>query len=248
MLQQTQAARVEPIFEAFVDRFPTVQALAGASRADVVRAWEGLGYHRRAVALHEASRRIVAEHGGAVPSDPVVLRTLPGIGPYTASAVAAIAFGAPLAAVDTNVRRIVARSRLGAEPDEVPAATLGAEAQTACDPREPGAWNQAMMDLGREVCRTRPRCEVCPLAAACAFHAAGREGRPSGRRQPPFEGSIRQVRGAVLVTLRRRERATFAQLARDTGHPPDRLREALEGLARDGVVEPGPRGTYRLPV
>jgi A/G-specific adenine glycosylase len=200
------------------------------------------------VALHEASRRIVAEHAGAVPSDPAVLRTLPGIGPYTASAVAAIAFGAPLAAVDTNVRRIVARSRLGAEPDEVPAATLAAEAQTACDPREPGAWNQAMMDLGREVCRTRPRCEVCPLAGACAFRAAGREGRPSARRQPPFEGSVRQVRGAVLATLRRRERATLAQLARDTGHPPDRLREALEGLARDGVVEAAPRGSYRLPV
>ena len=247
MLQQTQAARVEPIFEAFVERFPTVTALAEAPRADVLRAWAGLGYHRRAVALHEAAARIVAEHGGRIPSDPVSLRALPGVGPYTSSAVASIAFGAPLAAVDTNVRRIVARSRLGAEPDEVPPATLAAEAQVACDPKDAGAWNQAMMDLGREVCRARPRCETCPLARGCAFLAAGREGRPSTRRQPAFEGSTRQVRGAVLAVLRTEDRATVAELARCTGHAVARVREALDGLTRDGVVEPGPRGTYRLP-
>jgi A/G-specific adenine glycosylase len=224
-----------------------VEALAEGSRADVVRAWEGLGYHRRAVALHAAAQRIVAEHGGRVPADPVALRSLPGIGSYTASAVASIAFGAPLAAVDTNVRRIVARSRLGAEPDEVAPAALAARAQEACDPNDPGAWNQAMMDLGREVCRTRPRCERCPLARACAFHAAGREGRPSTRRQPPFEGSMRQVRGDVLAVLRTDDRATVTRLARDTGHQVARVREALDGLTRDGVVEPGPRGTYRLP-
>ncbi len=247
MLQQTQAARVEPIYGSFVERFPTVEVLAGASRADVVRAWEGLGYHRRAVALHAAAQAIVSHHGGQVPADPAALRSLPGIGPYTASAVASIAFGAPLAAVDTNVRRIVARSRLGAEPDEVAPTVLTALAQEACDPDDPGAWNQAMMDLGREVCRTHPRCGLCPLARACAFHAAGREGRPSTRRQPPFDGSLRQVRGAVLAILRREDRATATRLARDTGHPVARVREALDGLARDGVVEPGPRGTYRLP-
>ena len=247
MLQQTQAARVEPIFEAFMARFPTVRALAEAPRADVVRAWEGLGYHRRAVALHEAARTIMADHGGKVPRDAVALRALPGVGPYTASAVASIAFGAHLAAIDTNVRRIVARSRFGSEPDEVPPAELAAEAQASCDPADPGGWNQALMDLGREVCRTIPRCDVCPLEGLCVFRAAGRVGRPSSRRQPAFEGSLRQVRGAVLAVLRREEGATVARLVRDSGFADDRVREALDGLTRDGVVEAGPRGTYRLP-
>lgn len=247
MLQQTQAARVEPIFEAFLARFPTVRALAEAPRADVVRAWEGLGYHRRAVALHEAARRIVVEHDGEVPSDPTALRALPGIGPYTASAVASIAFGAHVAAIDTNVRRIVARSRFGSEPDEVLPVDLAAEAQAACDPTDAGGWNQALMDLGREICRTTPRCDTCPLEGTCAFRAAGRVGRSSFRRRSVFEGSLRQVRGAVLAVLRRKDRATVARLARDSGFDDDRVREALDGLTRDGVVEAGPRGTYRLP-
>jgi A/G-specific adenine glycosylase len=121
MLQQTQASRVEPAFVAFCERFPTVEALAAASRADVLRAWAGLGYNRRAVRLHGAAREIVERHGGRVPPSLDVLRTLPGVGPYTASAIASIAFGAPVVAVDTNVRRIVARVAFGAEPDEVPA-------------------------------------------------------------------------------------------------------------------------------
>jgi A/G-specific adenine glycosylase len=246
MLQQTQASRVEPVFEAFLERFPSADALATASRADVVRAWEGLGYHRRAVALHEAARAIVREHGGRVPSDPAALRALPGVGPYTASAVAAIAFGESVAAIDTNVRRIVARSRLGAEPDEVPASELAAEAQAACDPRDPGAWNQASMDLGRAICRPAPRCDACPLAPGCAFRAAGRTGRRSSRRQPPFEGSRRQARGGVVAVLRREDSATVAGLARESGFPETRVREALVGLVLDGIVEPAPRGSYRL--
>lgn len=246
MLQQTQASRVEPVFEAFLARFPTAEALATAPRADAVRAWEGLGYHRRAVALHGAAVAIVREHRGRVPRDVAALRALPGVGPYTASAIAAIAFGAPVAAIDTNVRRIVARSRLGAEPDEVPVATLATEAQTACDPDDPGGWNQALMDLGREVCRPTPRCDVCPLAHGCAFRASGRVGRPSSRRQPPFEGSRRQVRGAVLSVLRRSDRATAARIVRDTGFTSERVGEALDGLVLDGIVEPTSRASYRL--
>ena len=123
MLQQTQAARVKPIFEAFVARFPGVAALAAASRADVLRAWAGLGYNRRAVALHEAARAIVREHRGRVPNDVGALVRLPGMGPYTASAVASIGYGAPVAALDGNVRRVVARAVRGAEPDEVPSRT-----------------------------------------------------------------------------------------------------------------------------
>jgi A/G-specific adenine glycosylase len=200
------------------------------------------------VALHESARVIVRDHGGVVPRDPVALRALPGIGPYTASAVAAIAFGAPVAAVDTNVRRIVARARLGSEPDEVPAARLAQEAQAFCDPSDPGAWNQALMDLGRAVCRPAPRCDECPLARWCAFRAAGRVGRSSSRRQPAFEGSRRQVRGAVLAVLRARDRATLVRLVSETAFTQERVLEALEGLVGDGVVEATSRGSYRLPL
>lgn len=115
MLHQTQASRVEPVFAAFVRRWPSARALAAASRAEVVKAWSGLGYNRRAVALHEAARVIVAEHGGRVPRSLGALRRLPGVGPYTAAAVASIAFGEPVPLVDTNVRRVLARAELGVD-------------------------------------------------------------------------------------------------------------------------------------
>jgi A/G-specific adenine glycosylase len=198
------------------------------------------------VAVHEAARTIVTDHAGEVPRDPALLRELPGVGPYTASAVAAIAFGERVAAVDTNLRRIVARVAFGAEPDEVAAHELAAAAQRSCDPVDPGAWNQALMDLGREVCRPSPRCDVCPLARGCAFRGSGKTGRRSSRRQPAFEGSLRQVRGAVLAELRRRDPASVARLARASGHPAERVLEALDGLTRDGVVQPRPRGTFAL--
>ncbi|MGZ4133009.1 MAG: A/G-specific adenine glycosylase [Actinomycetota bacterium] len=245
MLQQTQASRVEPVFEAFLARFPTVEALARASRADVLKAWSGMGYNSRAVRLHGAARGIVERHGGRVPPALDLLRTLPGVGPYTASAVASIAFGQPVVAVDTNVRRIVARVAFGSEPDEVPAAALSAAAQRWVDPDAPGDRNQALMDLGREVCRAAPRCELCPLSPWCRFRRSGRAGRPSTRRQPAFEGSRRQARGRVVEALRARPSATVTQLVDATGFDEERVRGAVDGLVRDGVVAVG-RGRVRL--
>ena len=171
MLQQTQASRVVEAFPVFMDRFPDVGSLAEASRGDVLRAWGGLGYPRRAASLHEAARRIVRDHDGSVPSDLSALLALPGIGPYTAAAVTSIAYGAPVAAIDTNVRKVMARLEFAAEPDEV-ADTDVVEAASRWLAREaPGDWNQAVMNLGREVCRPTPRCDACPLAGACAFRA-----------------------------------------------------------------------------
>jgi len=246
MLQQTQAPRVVPIFTSFLERFPTVAHLAAAPRDHVLRAWAGLGYHRRAVAVHEAARVMRDHHGGRVPADPDALRTLPGVGPYTASAVASIAFGLPVAVVDTNVRRITARYLRGAEPDEVAPATLAADAQSWLDASRPGDWNQALMDLGRVVCRPTPRCQDCPLIVGCRFAAAGRLGRPSVRRQPPFEGSRRQVRGRVVAALRESDPATTAGLSRATGFPAERIAEAVDGLVRDGVLEQAQRGRVRF--
>lgn len=235
MLQQTQAARVVPAFERFLGRFPTVAALADASRADVVRAWEGLGYNRRAVALSEAARAIVRDHGERVPGDPEELKRLPGVGPYTAAAIASFAYGASIAAVDTNVRRVVARARLGREPGEVRRDTLDDEAGRWLDRRHPAEWNQALMDLGRKICRREPRCEACPIAADCRARSRSRRSRLAPRRAAPFEGSMRQVRGGIVRVLRRRS-ASVGELAVQTGFPVERIVDALGALVRDGLV------------
>jgi A/G-specific adenine glycosylase len=247
MLQQTQAARVAPAYRGFLRRFPTIQDLARSSRADVVVAWSGLGYHRRAVALHDAARQIVGELDGRVPAHVETLRTLPGVGPYTAAAVASIAFGVPVAAVDTNVRRVTARAWAGTEPDELPDAELSRLALEAIDREDPRTWNAALMDLGRIVCRPRsPRCDECPLAGACRFRASGRIGRRSAsRRQSAFEGSFRQIRGSIVAVLRERPSATDQELREATGVSLEDLGAALGALVRDGVVEVI-RGRVRL--
>jgi A/G-specific adenine glycosylase len=235
MLQQTQAARVVPAFERFLGRFPTVAALADASRADVVRAWEGLGYNRRAVALSGAARAIVLDHYERVPGDPEELMRLPGVGPYTAAAIASFAYGATIAAVDTNVRRVVARARLGREPGEVRRDTIDDEAGRWLDRRHPAEWNQALMDLGREICRPEPRCEACPIAADCRARSRSRRRRLAPRRAARFEGSMRQVRGRIVGVLRRRS-ANVGELAVQTGFPVERIVDAVGALVRDGLV------------
>jgi A/G-specific adenine glycosylase len=253
MLQQTQASRVVPAYRAFLVRFPTVSSLARARLRDVVTEWGSLGYNRRAVALWGSARAIVRDYGGTVPAEPVVLQELPGIGPYTAAAVASVAFGSTAAAIDTNARRIVARFFLAAEPDDVSPREVRALAEAWLDRRDPGAWNQALMDLGREHCRPRPRCDGCPLRASCRFVAEGREPKPARRRQPAFEGSFRQVRGAVVRALRAHGQSSLAALARETGVPLERVARAVSALATDGLVQAGataragrPGGRVRL--
>jgi A/G-specific adenine glycosylase len=245
MLQQTQASRVVPAFESFLRRFPTVRALAAAARGDVVREWGGLGYNRRAVRLSEAARVVVRDHGGRIPRDPVTLRELPGIGPYTAAAVASLGFGEPVAVVDTNVRRVVSRVHLGLDGHEVPARQAWGLAEGWLDRDDPVTWNQALMDLGREVCRPKPRCGVCPLARVCRFRRARSVAVRGPSRQGPFEGSSRQVRGAVVRALRSHPSLTRTRLADETGFPPERIDAAVGTLAADGLIE-DERGEVRL--
>ena len=205
MLQQTQVSRVVPAYLRFLEQFPTPAALAEAPLADVLRAWKGLGYNRRAAALWRAAGVIVAEHGGVVPSDPVALGKLPGIGPYTAAAVASFAFGAAIPAVDTNLRRVVARHRLGRAT--APPAEVGRAAAAWIDRADPGAWNAALMDLGREVCRPEPLCSAAPLRRGCRFRAAGeRRGAaagsgPSGLDAPVRGRIVDAVRGGSSVNV-----------------------------------------------
>jgi A/G-specific adenine glycosylase len=253
MLQQTQAARVAPLYRAFLRRFPTVGALAEAERAEVIRAWNGLGYNRRAVALSNAARVIVAELGGRVPCDPDELRRLPGVGPYTAAAVASLAFGVPVPALDTNVKRVVARFVLGAEPHEVRPSAVADAAAKFVDREDPGRWNQAVMDLGREVCRPIPRCGSCPVAGGCRSLKAGRPGTPAPRRQGPFQGSFRQLRGRVVRAIATGEARTVGAVAARTSESTQRVALAIRALVADGVVRAGrtaldgnPRGRVEL--
>lgn len=253
MLQQTQAGRVVPVFRRFVGRFPSVRDLATAPRADVIRAWAGLGYNRRAVRLHEAAHAIVRDHRGRVPRDLDALGRLPGVGPYTAAAVASIAFGMPVPAIDVNVARVVARHRLGREPHEGRSRDVEEAARAWIAVERPGDWNQAVMDLGRVHCRATPRCAGCPLAGDCAFRRSGRAPAPRPGGQGRFEGSRRQLRGAIVHAVRSGPRSLGA-LVRSTGRPLDEVAEAIRGLATDGLLAIGPaaaagdpRGRVRLP-
>src|SRR4051794_23554174 len=211
MLQQTQVARVEAAWIRFVAQFPTPSALAGAAPADAIRAWSGLGYNRRALNLWRAATRIVERHGGQVPRRLEDLLQLPGIGPYTARAIAAISFRTPVAAVDTNVRRVVLR--LHGEPDSRLAQAL---ADRLVDPDRPDRWTHAVMDIGATRCRPRvPQCAACPLVSFCAFASArdggastpdrsgqmpiGEVGRPP---VPRFEETSRWLRGRIVDRLR----------------------------------------------
>ncbi len=226
MLQQTQALRVVPYYERWLARFPNVSALAAAPARDVLAAWSGLGYNRRALALRAAARIVAA---GGWPAD---LRTLPGVGPYTAAAVAAFAWDRQVAAVDTNVRRVLER-RDGVRRGP---AALAARAAALLPPGRAAAFNQAMMELGATVCRPRaPRCGACPVAAGCAGPPP-----PSPRRaaRPRFESSDRWARGRVLAALVAGEEPPVAG---------DRRARALAGLERDGLVVREPDGSVRLP-
>jgi A/G-specific adenine glycosylase len=253
MLQQTQASRVAPAYSAFVQRFPTVEALAAAGRRAVIRAWSGLGYNRRAVWLFEAASKIVAEHGARVPSDTEALRELPGVGPYTAAAVASIAFDAPVPAVDTNVRRVIARVVNGREAEALSLRDGHLLARQWLDPTAPGEWNQALMDLGREICRPLPRCDHCPLATHCIYRRRGSAEVRSARRtsryrvSAPFDGSFRQLRGGIVATLRDRTVVTLGTLAGLTGRPLPEVTAAVNALAQDGLVRAGPAAAAGRP-
>jgi A/G-specific adenine glycosylase len=249
MTQQTQIGRVEERWPAFMAAFPTPAAMAAATPADVIRAWRGLGYNRRALGLHRAAVAIAAA-GGAVPGDVDSLMALPGIGPYTARAVAAEAFGLPVGAVDVNVRRVVGRI-VAADPSLLSSAALQAAADALVDLREPGAWTHALMDIGATVCRpARPSCPACPARPWCRTARTTADARPMPPRAPsrrpparepagiPFERTTRWLRGRIVDRLRDAPPGTALALDEPVGtHSAQAVTLALAGLARDGIVE-----------
>ena len=243
MAQQTQATRAAEGWTSWMARFPSVEALASAPVADVLRAWAGLGYNRRAVHLHRAAQAIVAKHGGRVPSSVDELEALPGVGPYTARAVAAIAFGEPVGAVDVNVKRVLGRIVAGG-PDGLSASGMQAVADASVPRDRAGPWTHALMDVGQRVCRPRrPNCADCPAIAWCAYAAGVRpkavvgDAPPRTRRpEPAFQSTNRWLRGRILARARDAHGWTGFDAAIGD-HGPGAVRAAAIALARDGLLD-----------
>lgn len=239
MLQQTQVVRVLPYYTAWLERWPTFGALAAASPADVIREWRGLGYNRRGLNLHRLATVVTAEHGGSLPGDPSVLRRLPGIGLYTASALRSFAFEQPVAVADTNIARVVARTALGAANQrEVLPSQLQSMLGAILPSRSVRDHNLALMDLGAMVCSARsPDCGACPVARHCGWLSAGKPGKEAiPRPLPRFETTARFARGRIVDALREcpAEESELAALlpARHAA----KVGTYLAGLERDGLA------------
>ena len=255
MAQQTQAARAAVYWTRFLIEFPTVEALADATPAAVLRAWRGLGYNRRAIALREAAIAIVRDHDGHVPDDIEALERLPGVGPYTARAVAALAFGRPVGAIDVNVRRVLNRV-LGGSLSAFSPAELQVIADASVPLDSPGPWTHALMDIGATFCKPGvPRCESCPAQHACHYAAArDRQEPPAHRmreRPAAFETTSRWLRGRILDLLRDADGNAWSQIPGSIGtHEHAAVARAVEALGRDGLLERDPTdpNRARLPI
>ncbi|MGW6746126.1 A/G-specific adenine glycosylase [Streptomyces sp. NPDC055025] len=252
MLQQTPVSRVLPVYEQWLARWPRPADLAAEAPGEAVRAWGRLGYPRRALRLHGAAQAITERYGGDVPREHAQLLSLPGIGEYTAAAVASFAYGQRHAVLDTNVRRVFARAVTGVQYP--PNATTAAERKLARallpeDAATAARWAASSMELGALICTAKnEECARCPIAARCAWRLSGKpahEGAP--RRGQTYAGTDRQVRGRLLAVLRDTV-GPVAQTALDAvwDEPVQRAR-ALDGLVADGLVEPLENGVYRLP-
>ncbi len=251
MLQQTPVNRVVPAWNSWMGRWPAPVDVAGATPADVVRQWAGLGYPRRALRLHACASVLLDRHGGMVPQADAELRALPGIGEYTAAAVRAFAFDQRSVVLDTNVRRVLARLVAG-QPQPPPGLTnderQAAESLVPVGGAAAARWSAAVMELGALVCTaTSPRCDECPVAQRCAWVRDGRPPVTRKRRAQRFAGTDRQVRGRIMALLRRVpggvDRAEIDRLWSDG----QQLERALQALVADGLVESGDGRHFRLP-
>lgn len=250
MLQQTPVVRVLPIWEEWMARWPTPKALAAEAPGEAVRHWGRLGYPRRALRLHACAQAITDAHGGEVPSDHATLLGLPGIGEYTAAAVASFAYGGRHAVLDTNVRRVF--SRAVSANEYPPTATSAAErrlAEALLPAVGAARWGVAVMELGALVCTARaPRCADCPIASACAWRLAGKPPHDGpARKGQSYAGTDRQCRGRLLAVLRDAHGAVPKAALDVVWDDPVQRERALDGLITDGLAEVLDEGTYRLP-
>ena len=249
MLQQTQVNRVIPKYQHFIEKYPTPQECSEAPPSSIIEAWEGLGYNRRAINLHRTSRVIVETHGGKVPETLKDLLELPGIGPYTARAILCFAFEEDIGVVDVNIHRIISRvTGKALSPLE-----MQIKADNFVPAGEGWIWNQALMDLGSDVCGSRsPDCCRCPLMSHCLWKGQGpapaKRKTSSNSLNQSFEGSDRQGRGKLVNTLRNR-RVILSELEEVMGWngDPERCRRVAAGLVKDGLVEYDDKAGYGLP-
>jgi len=251
MLQQTPVARVEPVWREWMARWPSPADLTAVAPADVIRAWGKLGYPRRALRLREAAVAVVERHGGVVPADVAALEALPGVGTYTARAVACFGYGQPQPVVDTNVRRVVARLLHGwAEAGNARAADLtDIESLTPLDPARATRFSVAAMELGALVCVARtPRCGGCPVRDRCAWRLAGSPAHDGPtRRVQKFTGTDRQVRGRLLDVLRAASEPVDAAALEPAWEEAVQRGRCLDSLLADGLVEQTADGLFTLP-
>ncbi len=252
MLQQTPVARVLPVHEAWLVRWPSPAALAADPTGEALRMWGRLGYPRRALRLHAAATAIVADHGGEVPAAYDDLLALPGIGDYTAAAIASFAFGRRHVVLDTNVRRVLGRAVGGSELPSVSVTRGERETASGLMPEEPAraaTWAVAVMELGALVCTARdPRCEVCPIAQDCAWLAAGRpayDGPP--RRGQAWTGTDRQCRGRIMAVLREAEGAVSHHRIETVWPDAVQRGRCLDGLLADGLLVAAGPAAVKLP-
>lgn len=253
MLQQTPVARVLPAYEEWIARWPSAAALAAAPSGEAVRQWGRLGYPRRALRLHAACMAVVERHGGEVPQTVAELEALPGVGTYTARALAAFAFRQRVPVVDVNVARVVARAVGGTADGPASAGRrqlAEVEALLPDDPDEAATASVALMELGALVCTARgPRCDACPVAGVCAWRLAGSPVDPLAppRRGQTYAGTDRQVRGRLLAVLRDADGPVTQRALDAVWDEPVQRARALDGLVADGLVVPLVRGRYALP-
>jgi A/G-specific adenine glycosylase len=251
MLQQTPVARVLPAHAAWLKRWPVPSALAAATPGDAVRQWGRLGYPRRALWLHACAVILTEKHGGQVPASVAELRGLPGVGGYTAAAVASFAFGQRHAVLDTNVRRVLARLVRGEDqpPRSASAAeTRLAEALLPAPPRRAARWSVAIMELGALVCTAaRPDCASCPVVRQCAWHRAGSPAGPARPAKPRYPGSDRECRGRLLAVLRDAAGPVAAARLGAAWPHQEQGDRALRALVADGLAAALADGTYTLP-
>lgn len=247
MSHQTQVDRVAPIWVEWMERWPTPEAFAQARIDDILRAWANLGYPRRALRLRECAQVVVDKHGGVVPDDIDELLALPGIGDYTARAVACFAYGKNVPVVDTNVRRVVSRMERG-EALGVPGKKEIEEVAKLLPEDDGPEFSAGLMELGALVCTSKaPKCRVCPLSDACAWLAAGRPESKQQKRSQRFAGTDRQVRGKIMKVLREAD-SPVEQAVIDAVWPDAAQRSrALFSLLEDGLAEQDDRGYFHLP-
>jgi len=250
MLQQTQVPRVVPKYEAFLKRFPSLSALARAQQRSVLAAWSGLGYNRRARNLHQLARTVMRDHQGKLPRTLHDLRQLPGVGEYTAAAVACFAYGAPVALVDVNVRRVLGRIFHGVRgPQNLSAEQVWELAASLVPMKHAVAWNSMLMDFGSATCTQRmPKCATCPVRPWCqAYPAVLNREDGETKTHLPFVGSNRYWRGKIISYLRTQKahRSTLVALRRffrAQGLPEEKCVTVLTALVKDNLVQQ--RGAY----